>query len=46
MPSWLVREAADTLGSPILDFDVTQLAKLFKVSEQAMTIRLTALGLL
>jgi Zn-dependent peptidase ImmA (M78 family) len=46
MPSALVREEARKLGSPILDSDVTALASLFKVSEQAMTIRLSALGLL
>jgi Zn-dependent peptidase ImmA (M78 family) len=46
MPSSFVRAAANRLGSPILDSDVSALAEMFKVSEQAMTIRLTGLGLL
>lgn len=47
MPSKLVRERVIALGSsPLLDQDVAALAQEFQVSEQAMTIRLTTLGLL
>jgi Zn-dependent peptidase ImmA (M78 family) len=46
MPSKLVRQHAVDRGLPLLDSDVSALAKLFKVSEQAMTIRLSSLGLL
>ena len=46
MPSALVREAAQRFGSTLLDSNVSELARLFKVSDQAMTIRLSALGLL
>jgi Zn-dependent peptidase ImmA (M78 family) len=40
MPSSFVRAAANKFGSPILDSGVSA----FKVSEQAMTIRLSGLG--
>lgn len=47
MPSKILREKVLALGpGPLLDFDVIELAKEFQVSEQAMTIRLTTLGLL
>jgi Zn-dependent peptidase ImmA (M78 family) len=47
MPATLVREHVERLGVRALhDQHVEQLAKTFSVSEQAMTIRLTALGLL
>ena len=46
MPSGLVREAAGRFGSTLLDSNVTELAILFRVSEQAMTIRLSSLGIL
>jgi Zn-dependent peptidase ImmA (M78 family) len=46
MPSRYVRAEAAKRGMPILDSDVTALATLFRVSDQAMTIRLSALGLL
>jgi Zn-dependent peptidase ImmA (M78 family) len=47
MPSRLLRERIKSLNSTELyDSDVTALAKEFKVSEQAMTIRLSALRLL
>jgi Zn-dependent peptidase ImmA (M78 family) len=48
MPPHLLRaEVAKLAGKqPLLDFHVTDLAKLFQVSEQAMTIRLSTLGLL
>ena len=46
MPSRLVREEAAKLQQPLFEDDVKVLANLFKVSEQAMTIRLTTLGLL
>jgi Zn-dependent peptidase ImmA (M78 family) len=46
MPSDLVRDAAQRLGLPLMDSDVSQLSRLFRVSDQAMTIRLSALGLL
>ena len=40
------REIAASGGSLLVDSDVTELASTFDVSEQAMTIRLSALGLL
>jgi Zn-dependent peptidase ImmA (M78 family) len=47
MPVKLVRQHAERLGLPLTDGDVRTLAKdVFEVSEQAMTIRLTSLGLL
>lgn len=47
MPSRLVREKVSALGGgPLLDHHVSCLARAFKVSEQAMTIRLSTLGLL
>lgn len=48
MPEEFVRErvAVVTRGQAILDYHVRHLANLFEVSEQAMTIRLTRLGLL
>jgi Zn-dependent peptidase ImmA (M78 family) len=47
MPSKLVREkVAEFGGGPLLDQHVSHLASTFRVSEQAMTIRLSTLGLL
>jgi len=47
MPTKLVREkVAELGGGPLLDHHVSQLAGAFQVSEQAMTIRLSRLGLL
>ncbi|ODS57844.1 MAG: hypothetical protein ABS36_05230 [Acidobacteria bacterium SCN 69-37] len=46
MPSRIVRKLAEQQGLPLWDSDVSELAKTFKVSEQAMTIRLSTLGLL
>ncbi len=47
MPAKLLRERVANLGGgPLLDHDVSQLALEFEVSEQAMTIRLSTLGLL
>ena len=46
MPSQLLRRQVAACGAPLLDSDVSALAKGFKVSEQAMTIRLSTLGLL
>lgn len=47
MPEMLLKPRAEALGAPDLwDHDVEYLAREFDVSEQAMTIRLTALGLL
>jgi Zn-dependent peptidase ImmA (M78 family) len=46
MPIRLIRQQVAELGAPLLDSNVSQLAKKFKVSEQAMTIRLSALRLL
>jgi Zn-dependent peptidase ImmA (M78 family) len=47
MPSKLIRESVKRLKvDQLYDSHVTELAKEFKVSEQAMTIRLSALGLL
>jgi Zn-dependent peptidase ImmA (M78 family) len=45
MPSWIVMDNLKTLGSDDLnDEHITNLARKFRVSEQAMTIRLSALG--
>jgi Zn-dependent peptidase ImmA (M78 family) len=45
MPSSIVTEAINALGREELnDGDVTNLARQFNVSEQAMTIRLSVLG--
>ena len=47
MPADLVKqEVAACGGSPLVDSQVSELASRFEVSEQAMTIRLSALGLL
>jgi Zn-dependent peptidase ImmA (M78 family) len=47
MPVNVMQAAVKRLASgTIFDGDVEELARLFKVSEQAMTIRLTTLGLL
>jgi Zn-dependent peptidase ImmA (M78 family) len=46
MPSRLLRDRAEQLQRPLFEDDVKMLADEFKVSEQAMTIRLTTLGLL
>jgi Zn-dependent peptidase ImmA (M78 family) len=47
MPAKLVRQHAERLGLPLTESDVRTLAKDdFEVSEQAMTIRLSGLGLL
>jgi Zn-dependent peptidase ImmA (M78 family) len=47
MPSRLLRESIKSLNTvEFYDSHVTKLAKEFLVSEQAMTIRLSALGLL
>lgn len=47
MPTKLIREKLREFGDgPLLDYHVTSLAETFEVSEQAMTIRLTTLGLL
>ena len=47
MPASLLRKSVARLGTqPVLDQHVAQLAKKFGVSEQAMTIRLTAMKLL
>ena len=46
MPARLVREHVDQRPKPLGDIDVSELARKFNVSEQAMTIRLTTLGLL
>ncbi len=47
MPADLVKqEVAAYGGSPLVDWQVSELASTFEVSEQAMTIRLSALGLL
>jgi hypothetical protein len=47
MPSRLLRESIKSLNTEQLyDSHVTALAKEFQVSEQAMTIRLSALRLL
>ena len=47
MPAPLVEREVEQLRSPhLVDTQVTALAEKFRVSEQAMTIRLTALGFL
>lgn len=46
MPAKLVRDHVDRLQKPLQEADVTALAREFRVSEQAMTIRLTTLNLL
>ena len=46
MPSQLLQQHAAGYGRTLLDSDVSALAETFNVSEQAMTIRLSALGLL
>lgn len=46
MPSLLIRDEVQKLGRPLLDSDVSALANRFKVSDQAMTIRLSTLRLL
>lgn len=48
MPARLVRIHAARFGGrgPLLEDEISQLARDFKVSEQAMTIRLSALGLI
>ena len=48
MPAALIRSEVSKIAGkqPLLDSHVASLAELFKVSEQAMTIRLTTLGLL
>ena len=46
MPSHLLQKHAAGYGTTLLDSDVSALATKFNVSEQAMTIRLSALGLL
>ena len=46
MPSLRLKKAASKFSSPLFDVHVEQLALQFNVSEQAMTIRLTALRLL
>ena len=46
MPARLVRERVDSLPKSFSESDVKALANEFKVSEQAMTIRLTGLGLI
>lgn len=47
MPSKLLLEkVAKRGGPPLFDDDVSSLAEEFQVSEQAMTIRLTTLGVL
>jgi Zn-dependent peptidase ImmA (M78 family) len=46
MPEQLLRDATQEIGEPLTDDKVQALAKTFKVSEQAMTIRLSVLELL
>lgn len=46
MPARLVFETVGELSQPLFDQHVTQLSRIFHVSEQAMTIRLTRLGIL
>lgn len=46
MPTKLLRERAEKLQKPLSEKDVRALANEFKVSEQAMTIRLSGLGLI
>jgi Zn-dependent peptidase ImmA (M78 family) len=45
MPTRLLRDRASRYGSQIHDEHVSELAREFKVSEQAMAIRLDTLGL-
>ena len=45
-PDLLKHEVTTYGGSPLVDWHVSELASTFDVSEQAMTIRLSALGLL
>ena len=45
MPSKLINAELKNYGLPLSDIDVTNLAKTFDVSEQAMVIRLLKLGL-
>jgi Zn-dependent peptidase ImmA (M78 family) len=44
MPARLIREHVEQRPKPLGDVDVSELARTFNVSEQAMTIRLTTLG--
>ena len=46
MPSKLVLTLVKEISGPFFDHHVTELATTFKVSEQAMTIRLSRLGIL
>jgi Zn-dependent peptidase ImmA (M78 family) len=47
MPTRLVQDHVRKLKThELLDFHVAEMARSFNVSEQAMTIRLTSLGLL
>ena len=46
MPTEVLRAEVQRIGLPIMDSDVSDLAGRFRVSEQAMTIRLTTMGLL
>jgi Zn-dependent peptidase ImmA (M78 family) len=46
MPTKLLRERARRLQRPLTENDVKTLTTEFKVSEQAMTIRLSGLGLI
>ena len=46
MPTALVHKAVEGVGLPIVDSDVSGLARRFRVSDQAMTIRLSTLGYL
>lgn len=46
MPARFVRDKVEQLEKPFSEADVKALATEFRVSEQAMTIRLTTLGLL
>jgi Zn-dependent peptidase ImmA (M78 family) len=46
MPANFVNEIIQEVGLPLTENKISDIAKLFKVSEQAMTIRLTTLNLL
>ena len=46
MPAKMIREEVEGLSKPLQEADVKALAQRFKVSEQAMTIRLTTLNLI
>ena len=46
MPTRILRDRVQQLQKPLTEADVKKLANDFKVSEQAMTIRLSGLGLL